>query len=78
MASIAACNSGSEYSPVAYSRNASRTSSARSGSRTTLAMSFPAILSRTFKYPMGARVGHPPILAFWSMPFRISLDRLAE
>ena len=49
LACIVACSSGSEYSPLPYSRNASRTSRVRSGSRTTLAMSLPAAFSRTFR-----------------------------
>jgi hypothetical protein len=48
-ACIVAWSTGSEYSPVAYSRNASRTRSARSGSRITFAISLPAIFSRTFR-----------------------------
>ena len=46
-----------EYSPVAYSSKARRTSGARSGSTSTVRISRPSAKCRTLRYPRGALNG---------------------
>ncbi|ALN13913.1 hypothetical protein ASQ49_00140 [Acidipropionibacterium acidipropionici] len=59
--------------------NAKRIRSARSGSMAMSRISRPlASAVRTFRYPSGALVGVPPMVAFWVMPLMTSWARLRE